>query len=72
MPPAGLEPAHPAPEAGALSAELQGQFDQIIIGLLGTESIQVIIIILFMRNPSLEIIILDSVLGIDESVILEL
>ena len=24
-PPAGLEPAHPAPEAGALSAELRGQ-----------------------------------------------
>ena len=25
VPPAGLEPTHPAPEAGALSTELRGQ-----------------------------------------------
>lgn len=25
VPPAGLEPTHPAPEAGALSAELRGR-----------------------------------------------
>ena len=29
VPPVGLEPTHPAPEAGALSAELQGQRIQI-------------------------------------------
>src|SRR5437660_558612 len=28
VPPAGLEPAHPAPEAGALSAELRGRIGE--------------------------------------------
>lgn len=28
VPPAGFEPAHPAPEAGALSPELRGLSDQ--------------------------------------------
>jgi hypothetical protein len=29
VPPAGLEPAHPAPEAGALSSELRGRAERV-------------------------------------------
>ncbi len=35
VPPAGLEPAHPAPEAGALSAELRGRSSSVYPSLAG-------------------------------------